>query len=126
MNTFPRRAILAGAIFTALGISAAARANTIDVDGSGCTLADAISSANFGSSVGTCSSGSTGADEIDISTDVTVSAELPQIYTDIQFVGFGATPPNVSGNNAFRLFFVEGANVGFNNLKLINAKATGG
>jgi len=126
MNTFPRRAILAGAIFTALGVSAAARANTINVDGTGCTLADAISSANTGSSVGACSSGSVGADEIDISTDVIMAAELPHIFTDIQFVGVGAAPPTISGNNAVRLFFVQGANVSFSNLTLTNAKVTGG
>lgn len=54
----------------------------INVDGVTCTLADAITAANTDTAVNGCAAGN-GDDEINLQIDVTLSADLPPIYSNI-------------------------------------------
>ncbi|NJR40222.1 MAG: DUF4347 domain-containing protein [Leptolyngbyaceae cyanobacterium CSU_1_4] len=66
-----------------------------------------------------------GTPEDDIFTfnnDITLSEELPQITGNIDFVGNSRT---VSGNNAFRIFYVNSGTVRFSDLTIANGKAAG-
>ncbi|HET7065835.1 MAG TPA: hypothetical protein VFI49_16305, partial [Rudaea sp.] len=105
---FPPLALLAGAIIAALAASGLAGATTIDV-GPGCTLSQAISSANGESNnIGSCALGG-GADTIKIPADtaVTLTSELPAITSDIAFEGDAALPPTIAGDGSHRLFLVD-------------------
>ena len=51
-NRFPPLALLAGSIVMALATTSSAYANTIIADGTVCTLANAITSANTDTAVG--------------------------------------------------------------------------
>ena len=74
-----------------------AQAADITVDGTDCTLSDAINTANDGGSYGTCTAGlATGADTIILDADVTLTAALPQITSTIIIEGDGHF---ISGNN---------------------------
>jgi len=127
---FPRHAVLAGAILSALMLPpAGAQAATIIVDGATCTLANAISSANAGNSTGGCLSGSGGADTIVILVDTTLTGELPIVLSDIAFQGAGFPAPTITGDGSHRLFFIDLApttSVSFSNLTLAGGNATGG
>jgi hypothetical protein len=111
---------LAGAALAlALGQALLARAATITIDGVTCTLAEAIDSANNDNAAGNgCVDGS-GVDILDLQTDVTLSALLPDITSNITLQGNGHT---VDGNDAFRVLYVQ-AN---GDLTLTNATITGG
>ncbi len=98
---------LAGAaLFLALaGTSArppAAHAGDILVGG-GCTLADAITTANTGSDTGACSGGSAGRDTIQITTDQTLTAELPVISSEIDLQGGGYTIHGLAGYSVLKV-----------------------
>jgi hypothetical protein len=111
---------LAGAaLLLALGQALPARAATITVDGVTCTLAEAIDSANNDNAAGNgCVDGS-GADVLDLQTDVLLSAALPSITSEITLVGNGHT---LDGNDAFQVLNVQATG----NLTLNNATITGG
>ena len=94
-------ALIAALMCSILGVHPARAAN-ITVDGTTCTLASAISSANSNSSVGGCTAGS-GADTINLIVDVTLTADLPKITSNITIQGGGHF---VSGNNTNRVFWV--------------------
>lgn len=86
---------------------------TINVD-SGCTLADAINSANNNrndnSEFGDCEvGGSDAADTIKLSADVTLTAALPDISSEITIEGGGYTVDGDESYTAFKL--VAGADV---------------
>jgi hypothetical protein len=109
-----RRALAVG--FSAIAILAAtflwtspARAGTINVDGSTCTLANAITTANTGANTGGCTGGSGGADTIDLQTDVNLTAALPQITTAITIEGNGHTIQRDDGASNFRILHVSGS-----------------
>jgi hypothetical protein len=72
-----------------------AQAADITVDGTNCTLADAITAANTDASAGNCPAGS-GADTITLQADVTLAAALPQISSAITIEG---GKHFISGNN---------------------------
>jgi hypothetical protein len=123
----PPLARLAGAIIAALATSGAVRATTIDV-GPGCTLSQAIESANGNSVVGSCAQGS-GPDTIKLpaNLDLTLTDELPTITSDIAFEGDAAQPATIAGDGSHRLFLVDNqATVSFSNLTLSGGKAHGG
>ncbi len=65
-------------------------ADTITVDESSCTLADAITAANNGGTVEGCT-GSAGPDMLDITNAITLTAALPAITTEITIEGNGHT-----------------------------------
>ena len=98
-----------------------ARAATINVD-SNCSLAQAITSANSDSSPGasTCEAGS-GADTINLSANVTLSADLPQVTTTMTIQGGGHS---IDGGDTYHIFSVTGnGNLTINNATLSDSKA---
>jgi hypothetical protein len=114
--------------FSAVAILAAAflwtspaHAGTITVDGTTCSLANAITTANSGSNTSGCTGGSAGADTIDLQTDVTLTATLPQITTEITVEGNGYTIHRSSAT-AFSILTVASGG----NLTLKQATITGG
>ncbi len=86
--------------------------------GNGCTLADAITAANTDTATGACPAGS-GADTIVFTADVTLSANTPQINSDITFNGNNYT---LDGAGSYQLFNISVAavTVAINNLTLKN------
>lgn len=95
-----------------------AAAATITVDGTNCTLVEAIDSANNDNAAGNgCADGS-GADTITLQTDVTLTVAnngddyegyngLPKIVSDITIAGGGHTISRDVSAPAFRLFYVR-------------------
>jgi len=79
---------LAAAVLLAALVGAPpAFAGTISVDGVTCTLNNAIITANSGVDTGGCIGGSAAADIINLTVDVTLSAELPSVTTPITIDG---------------------------------------
>lgn len=77
------------------------------------TLVTAINSAN----------GAAGNDTITIQANITLTAALPNITTNIDFIGGGFT---INGNNVTRIFWVDSGTVTFSNMTLQNGRAKGG
>lgn len=80
--------LMKGLMFLAALLLAAstAQAATITVDGTVCTLADAITAANTDVAVGGCVAGS-GVDTIILQQDVLLAAKLPEITSAIIIEG---------------------------------------
>jgi len=97
-------------------------AANISVDGTTCTLADAITAANTDATTGSCSAGS-GADTITLTADFTLNATLPLIASDITFEGGNHF---VSGADTYRIFWVTSGTVTFKNMTIKNGKGQGG
>jgi hypothetical protein len=110
------------ASFLLLLAGSAAQAADITVDGTNCTLAEAIISANNDSASGNgCVDGS-GADTITLQVDVTLAAALPQISTVITIEGDGHF---ISGNNARRVLYVASSgNLTLNETIIKDGKAS--
>ena len=115
-----KRIILIGICF-ALSLFAAqvSLAATIVVDGSTCTLAQAITAANQPTSCGTSSyAGSTGADTITFNASytstITPGAEIA-VTSDITIVGGGR---EISGNNSHRVFHVRSGHLRLDRLEI--------
>lgn len=83
-------------------LSATIHAADITVDSS-CSLADAISAANSDAATGGCPAGSD-VDTIALTGDVTLTAALPEIKSEIRIEGNGYT---ISGNERHQIFWVE-------------------
>ena len=81
-------------------------AGAISVGGT-CDLADAITAANEDRAVGGCSAGN-GADTIVLTSDITLSAELPPIDSEITLEGGGHA---INGDDRYRIFFVNESGV---------------
>ncbi|HBX69345.1 MAG TPA: hypothetical protein DEH25_08155 [Chloroflexi bacterium] len=114
------------AILLSIGLLASpmpARAATIDVDGTTCTLADAINAANFDAPSGGCTAGS-GPDTLNLTGNITLSAALPLIASDITIEGNNLT---INGASVERVLYVhnDGATT-FGSLILNQATITGG
>ena len=111
-KSLPRTLTLAAAIAAALSLTCTASAGEIAVDGTTCTLADAITAANTDTATGGCNAGS-GVDTLAIMNNVSVSGELPLITSDMRIIGAAGSPPTttIAGDGMHRLFFV-GANDG--------------
>lgn len=126
-------ATLAGAaLLLALGRVPTTHAATINVDGTTCTLEQAILSAEYDTSYGSCEVGS-GADTISLQTDVTLytpydffyesETGLPRITTTITIEGNGHTIERDAGAaEKFRLFAVTSSG----DLTLNNVTLSGG
>jgi hypothetical protein len=91
----------------------------IVVDGS-CSLADAITAANTDSAVGACSAGS-GADELQLTTDVILASPLPEISSEVTLEGNNFTVARGGGTPAFGIFSVLNGS-----FALLNATVGGG
>ena len=113
-------ALLAAMFFTG---ARPAYAAAITVDGTTCTLVDAITAANTDTATGGCPAGS-GADTLTITADVTLDAALPAISSDMTIQGDVATR-FVSGNNARQVFLVNSGTVTFQNLTIKDGQAYG-
>lgn len=61
-------------------------------------------------------------DTFTFNNDITLSEELPQINGNIDFVGNSRT---ISGNNAFRVLYVNSGTVRLSDLTIANGKASG-
>lgn len=98
-----------------------------------CTLREAIIAANTdtasGVVAGECAVGS-GADTIGFylpaPATIILSADLPKISSDINFVGPGSPHLTISGDDKFRVFFVDNGQVSFLNLTVAHGLAAGG
>ena len=87
-------------------------AATITVDGTTCSLVDAVTAANTDSAAGGCPAGS-GADTLDLQTDVTLTAAasgpaggyngLPRVTSDITVLGNGYTIARAGNAPPFRI-----------------------
>nr|WP_277876478.1 DUF4347 domain-containing protein [Trichocoleus sp. FACHB-40] len=64
-----------------------------------------------------------GDDTITLTSNITLAGALPQINSNIAFIGGGNT---ISGNNQFQIFFVNNGTVSFSNLTIANGLAQGG
>jgi len=135
-----RLSALSSAVLAALSATGAIHANTIVANGSPCSLANAILSANSDSAIGGCAAGS-GKDLIQVITTPQFTADPPPITTDMDIVG----NVNMGGaavlDNAFegRGFVIGGDSagstlaptVGFSNIAIAHsvyaaANGTGG
>ena len=97
-------AALALALSASMAPQAQASSSTIIVDGTTCSLADAIVSANTETATGGCNAG-VGDATLDLRTDVTLSAPLPPIESRVTIAGNNHT---ISGNNTVRVLVVNG------------------
>ncbi len=115
-----KRIILVSLCF-ALALFAAhvSLAATIVVDGSTCTLAQAITAANTPTSCGTSSyAGSTGADTITFDANYTntiTPGAVMTVTSDITIVGGGR---EISGNNSHRVFHVRSGHLRLDRLEI--------
>jgi CSLREA domain-containing protein len=101
-----------------------------------CTLREAITAANTNAPVGACVAGSAypAVDTITINFSssycklnvcaVTLASPLPALTEPVNIIA-GVSRIAVSGANAFRIFDVQGVDVGISNLRLINGRAVG-
>ena len=99
-------------------------AASITVSGN-CSLAEAIDNANDDAATHSdCVAGS-GADTITLSADITLTAALPAITSDITIEGGGYT---ISGDDTYQIIKQTGGTAVLNNLNLINGMSanTGG
>lgn len=102
-----------------IGALSRGAAATITVDGTTCTLADALVSANTNTAVGGCIAG-TGDDVIDIQADVTLSADLPPISSNIIVQGNNHVVDGDDQYSAFKVATASG-DLTINNLTVKNA-----
>ncbi|MEZ4768077.1 MAG: hypothetical protein R2844_06575 [Caldilineales bacterium] len=103
---------------------ASSPAATIVVDGTTCTLVDAITAANTNTATGGCVAGDPGADTIDLQVNVTLTAVNNETYGDtglpvatstITIAGNGHTVSRQTGLPDFRIFAVgTGGNLTLN------------
>ncbi len=92
--------------------------------GGGCTLADAITAANTDVAVGGCSAGA-GVDVIELTTDVSLTTELPQVTSGIALEGNEFAISRAPGAPDFRILDlrVDGA-VALRNVTISNGSTT--
>lgn len=90
------------ALYLLAALPSIVQASDITVDSS-CSLADAINAANSDTATGNCPAGSD-ADTIALTTNVTLTAALPEIESEITIEGNGYT---ISGNERHQIFWVE-------------------
>ena len=95
----------------------------VTLNGTACHLDDAITAANGDTATGSCPAGS-GDDTIILTSDITLSARLPNITSTITIEGAGHF---ISGNNTYRSFYVEPAgNLTINQLQLKHGSESDG
>ena len=74
-------------------------------------------------SLRSCISSTAAGDTINITANITLASPLPAINKNLSFTGNNNT---VSGNNAYRVFWVDSGAVSFANLTISGGKAQGG
>ena len=96
----------------------------ITVDGTNCTLAEAITSANNDNAAGNgCVDGS-GDDTITLQANVDLTAELDPIQSTITIEGSGFTIQRTGGSN-FRIFTIDGGNLTVNHATISGGNLSG-
>jgi len=127
-----RFSTLSSAVLAAFSAPGAIHANTIVANGTTCSLANAILSANSDSAVGGCAAGS-GRDLIEVTTTPQFTADPPTITTDMDIVGIGVAPPVLDNALEGRGFVIGGESMGtlaptvsFTNLTIANSRYTAG
>ncbi len=128
-TTTPHRPDTAGGVIRAFLIAVLvfhhpATTAVIVVDGS-CSLPDAVTAANSDAAVGGCSAGS-GADQIQLTVDATLTAPLPAITSEIDILGSGHAIERDAGTPSFGLFSVAGQTLGIHDATLRNGRAANG
>ena len=124
-----RLTALSSAVLAALSAPGAIHANTIVANGTTCTLAQAILSANSDSAVGGCAAGS-GMDLIQVTTTPQYPADPPAITSDMDIVGnVNMGQPAVLDNALEGRGFIIGGEstaptVGFSNLVITHSRYT--
>jgi hypothetical protein len=119
-----RRSLAGVALLLALG-QGAALAATITVDGTTCTLADAITAANTDTAVGGCPAGS-GDDILNLTNDITLTSELPSIVSGITIEGNGRTIQRDASALDFGILSVGERFGGYGDVTLNDATVAGG
>jgi hypothetical protein len=104
---------------------AAGPAATISVDGVTCTLADAITAANTNVATGGCTAGG-GADTLNLTANIVLTAALPNITTPVTIEGNGHTISRQAGSPDFRILTVSGANLTLNSATISGGTAVVG
>ena len=84
-----------------------------------CTLADQIIAANTDAPSGLCPAGN-GADIISLDSDISLSAKLPAVKSEITIEGNGHT---IEGDGKHRIFEVKGGELTLNSLRMTGGKA---
>ena len=79
-----------------------------------CTLWDAITAANTDTATNGCPAGS-GADTITLGVNITLTASLPEITSEIIIEGAGY---DIDGNDQYQIFRIAGGNLTVNNITL--------
>ena len=93
---------------------------TADGDANGsCTLWDAITAANKDTATNGCPGGS-GADTITLAVNITLSADLPWITSEITIEG---ADYDIDGNGEHHIFWIDGGDLTVNNITLTGGKA---
>ena len=93
---------------------------TADDDANGaCTLWDAITAANTDAATEGCPAGS-GADTITLAVNLTLSADLPRITSEITIEGANY---DIDGNDEHQIFWIDGGDLTVNNITLTGGKA---
>jgi hypothetical protein len=101
-----RLALSLGAAAMLLALCAVpVHADAITVDGTACTLANAITAANTDAVVGGCTTGN-GADTLTLTNDISLTSALPAITSQIIIEGGGHTIARTGGPN-FRVLLVN-------------------
>ncbi|MEA2114909.1 MAG: right-handed parallel beta-helix repeat-containing protein, partial [Thermodesulfobacteriota bacterium] len=118
------RAMWCAVLTLALSASMAPQAGaaTITVDGTTCTLADAITSANTDTETEGCLAGS-GADIIDLQTNVTLDAALPRVTTEVTIAGNNHI---ISGNDTVRVLYNDGGDLTIKDTTISGGSADAG
>jgi len=98
--------------------------SVIVVDG-GCSLADAITAANTDSAVGGCSAGA-GADELQLTGDVTLTTALPAVTSDVTVEGNDFSVTRDVSSPDFGIFSVVNSPFALRNTTVSNGKAVDG
>jgi parallel beta-helix repeat protein len=96
---------------------------TITVDGTTCTLADAITAANTDIATGGCPAGS-GGDTINVTVDVTLTSALPTITSQIILNGNDHTIARDAAAPAFRILELDNANLTLNRATIAGGYVT--
>ena len=94
----------------------------IAVDGSDCSLADAITAANTDAATNGCTAGD-GADTITLSSDITLAAALPTITAELTIDGDDHT---ISGDDAYAIFIVDEADLTVKDVTLTEGSGING
>ncbi|MEZ5485268.1 MAG: Ig-like domain-containing protein [Lysobacteraceae bacterium] len=131
----PQRTALAFAVGVALlgaGLPNKLRAATIDVNGTTCTIGEAVKSANTDSAIGGCTAGS-GTDTLRLATTMDVDGNTLIIDSDLTLTSLGA-PVTLQGLGVSRILQIgdwNGASISaptvtITNINLSGGNATGG